>query len=171
MKGDVLVSMIVAMAKNRAIGIENRLPWHIPEDLKYFKAVTMGKPIIMGRKTYESIGRPLPGRANIVVTRNSAYAPEGVTVVNSVAEALGCAKKAAESVAETEVFIIGGEQLYRESLPFAEKIYLTEIEIELEGDAFFPIINSAEWRELSRQKNVSEGRDRLPFSFVTLGRL
>lgn len=171
MRDDVLVSMIVAMAKNRVIGIENRLPWHIPEDLKYFKAVTMGKPIIMGRKTYESIGRPLPGRANIVVTRNSDYAPEGVMVVNNVIDALDCAKKQAKAVGESEIFIIGGEQLYRESLPFAEKIYLTEVEIALEGDAYFPIINPEEWCELNRQEKVSEGREQLAFSFVTKGRL
>lgn len=171
MRDDVLVSMIVAMAKNRVIGIENRLPWHIPEDLKYFKAVTMGKPIIMGRKTYESIGRPLPGRANIVVTRNSDYAPEGVMVVNSVIDALDCAKRQAKAVGESEIFIIGGEQLYRESLPFAEKIYLTEVEIALEGDAYFPIINPEEWCELNRQEKVSEGREQLAFSFVTKGRL
>ncbi|RZA04168.1 MAG: dihydrofolate reductase [Proteobacteria bacterium] len=130
-----MLSMIVAMSDNRVIGIENRLPWNIPEDLKRFKKITSGHPIVMGRKTFESIGRPLPNRTNIVVTRNKDYRAEGVAVCGSLGEALEWAARAAGS---EEIFVIGGGELFKEALPKADRIYLTEVKWPYEGDAFFP---------------------------------
>lgn len=132
----MIVSLIVAMARNRVIGIGGRLPWHFSEDLKYFKRLTMSKPIIMGRKTFESIGKPLPGRVNIVVTRNQNYAAEGVTVVGSLQSAIA-------HVADfEEVFVIGGEEIFKLALPAAHRVYLTVIDAEFEGDTFFPHLPS-----------------------------
>lgn len=126
-----MISIIVAMGKNRVIGKNGKLPWHIPEDLKHFKKVTFGHAVIMGRKTFESIGRPLPGRRNIIVTRNASFRPAGVTVAHSVDEAL--------SVAGAEnAFIIGGAELYQQSLDRADRLYLTLVEGEFDGDTFFP---------------------------------
>lgn len=135
-----MLSMIVAMSDNRVIGIENRLPWHIPEDLKRFKKITSGHPIVMGRKTFESIGRPLPNRTNIVVTRNKDYRAEGVVTCHSLREALDWAGRAPGS---DEVFVIGGGELFREALPAADRIYLTEVSWPYEGDAFFPEFDEA----------------------------
>jgi dihydrofolate reductase len=137
------VTLIVAMAKNRAIGKDNALPWHIPEDLKRFKALTMGHPIIMGRKTFDSIGRPLPGRRNIVISRNRTLAIPGVDVAGSLEEALAACS------AEPELFVIGGEQIYAQALVHADRIEMTEIEQAVDGDAFFPPIDDAMWIETS----------------------
>jgi dihydrofolate reductase len=159
----MLVSFIVAMAKNRVIGANNALPWRLPEDLKRFKALTMGHPIIMGRKTYESIGRPLPGRRNIVVTRNTSFALEGCTVVNSPSAALAaCAN-------DDEAFVIGGAELYRALMGSADRIYLTEIDQVIEGDAWFPEFDRARWRETAREPSPAGAP--LPFAFVTYERL
>jgi dihydrofolate reductase len=127
-----ILSLIAALARNRVIGIENRLPWHLPEDLRYFKTTTQGKPVIMGRKTYDSIGRPLPGRHNIVLTRDGCWQADGVTVVHDLDAAL----QAAGNV--PEVFLIGGATLYAEALPKADRLYLTEIDADFVGDAMFP---------------------------------
>lgn len=157
-----MLSLIAALSRNHAVGIDNRLPWHLPADLKYFKATTSGHPIIMGRKTYDSIGRPLPGRHNIVVTRNAGWQADGVTVVHSIEEALAAAGDAAE------VFLIGGATLYAEALPRAERLYLTEIEAEFEGDAFFPDWPRAEFREIGRERHQT---DTFSYSFAVYERL
>ncbi|GAB3250365.1 dihydrofolate reductase [Chitinimonas naiadis] len=156
-----MLSLIAALARNHTVGINNTLPWHLPDDLKYFKATTSGHPIIMGRKTYDSIGRPLPNRHNIVVTRDTRWQAEGVTVVHSIADAI----KAAGEV--DEVFLIGGATLYAEALPFADRLYLTEIEADIEGDAFFPAWSRANFRELQREKR--QGPE-FAYSFVVYER-
>lgn len=140
------LAIIVAAAKNGVIGSNNQLPWHLPQDLKYFKSVTLGKPVIMGRKTYESIGRPLPGRTNIVVTRSKDWAVDNVIVTNSLEQALLEAKKTlVDSAATDEVMVIGGAEVYRSALPLADRIYLTKINAMPDGDAFFEALSDADW--------------------------
>ncbi len=159
-----LVSIIVARAANGVIGDKGQLPWHLSSDLKRFKALTMGHPIIMGRKTWESIGRPLPGRHNIVVTRQCDFTAPSATVVNSLDAALeACAS-------EDEVFVIGGAQLYAQALPIAQRLYLTEIAKEYAGDTVFPEHDVALWHETSRV-GVSDDASGIPFSYVRLDRL
>ena len=139
------LAIIEAAAKNGVIGVGNKLPWHLPQDLKYFRSVTMGKPVIMGRKTYESIGRLLPGRVNIVVTRNKSWpAPAGLLVVHSLQDAIDSASKLVGSELD-EIMVIGGAELYREALPVADKVYLTEVAIEPDGDAFFSLPDVRNW--------------------------
>jgi dihydrofolate reductase len=139
------VSLIVAVARNGVIGKDGRLPWHIPEDLKRFRALTMGHHIIMGRRTWESIGRPLPGRTSVVITRDRGYLAPGAKVTHSLAEALSaCA-------GDQEVFVIGGAQIYREALPCADRIYLTEVSEAYPGDVRFPALGP-EWCEVSREE-------------------
>jgi dihydrofolate reductase len=150
------LSLIVARANNGVIGKDNQLPWRLPADLKYFKAVTMGKPIVMGRKTFESIGRPLPGRQNIVVTRNPDFISAGITVVHSVEAAIAAANEAAE------IMLIGGTELYTLSLALADRIYLTAIHQDFDGDAHFPALDS-QWQQVSRDDHVSD--DGLAYSF------
>ena len=142
------LALIVAAAANGVIGRNNQLPWHLPEDLQYFKARTLGKPIIMGRKTYESIGRPLPGRPNIVVTRNSQWQAPGVHAVGGLKEALELAATLVAG-ADAEVMVIGGAELYKLALPMADRIYLTRLGVEVEGDAFFPELSPAQWQLVS----------------------
>jgi dihydrofolate reductase len=139
------ISIIVAMAKNRVIGANNALPWHLPQDLKRFKALTMGHHIVMGRKTFESIGRVLPGRTSVVVTRNPGWEAGGVLVARSLADAI------ARAGDDPEIFVIGGEQIFREALALADRIYLTQIEREFDGDAFFPEIDPDGWNLSSRE--------------------
>lgn len=141
------------MAKNRVIGVNNTLPWHLSADLKRFKALTMGHHIIMGRKTFESIGRVLPGRTSIVMTRNESYCPAGVTVARSVSDAI------ARSVGDDEVFVIGGERVFREALPLATRIHATELARDYDGDTYFPVIDRAQWREASAE-TFTEGEIR-----------
>ena len=138
-----MISFIVVHDLNRVIGQDNKMPWHIPNELAYFKEKTMGKAIVMGRSTFESIGRPLPGRLNIVITRNTSYEVEGVTVVHSIEEAIEAANNHHE-----EVMIIGGEQIFKEVLPYADLLYITLIEHEFEGDTFFPSYEQ-EWEVIS----------------------
>ena len=140
-----LLGFLVAGSLGRVIGARNKLPWHLSADLKRFKALTMGHHIIMGRRTFESIGRILPGRTSIVVTRDRSYRPAGLIVAHGVNDAL------ALGTGDDEIFVIGGEQLYREALPLADRIYLTEIDREFEGDRFFPEMESAAWRLVSRE--------------------
>ena len=135
----MIISMIAAMGKNRVIGKENKMMWHLPLEYQYFKEVTFGHCVITGRKNYEAVGRPLPGRTNIVVTRKKDLKFEGCVVVHSIEEALSYAKKSGE----TEVFIMGGGQIYKESLPLAQKIYLTYVDFESEGEVFFPEFNES----------------------------
>jgi dihydrofolate reductase len=158
------ISLIVAMAENRVIGRHNQLPWRIPEDLKHFKALTMGKPIIMGRKTYESIGRPLPGRDNIVITGDTSYRAEGCQVVHSLEEALRSAGGAEEAM------IIGGATLYRQTLRDADRLYLTLVKAQPEGDTWFPKIEPQEWRETRRETHKADESNEYDFDFVVLDR-
>lgn len=159
------VSLVVAMAENNVIGKDGDLPWHIPADLKHFKSVTMGKPIVMGRRTYESIGRPLPGRLNIVVTRDPSRQWDGVEAVQSLSGALD---RAAADGAD-EIMIIGGGDLYRAALPLAQRIYLTRVHESVEGDTVFPDLDPAEWRidSSDRQDDIHS----VPVSFEVLERV
>ena len=165
------LAIIVAQAENRVIGINNNLPWHLPEDLRYFKQVTMGKPIIMGRKTFESIGRPLPGRTNIVITRDGSYQPENVKVVNS----LEAARELAESICTIdgcdEAMIIGGAQIYEQALPMADRLYLTQVHAEVNGDAWFPAFQPGDWAEIGREDFDAEGHNPYDYSFIVLKRI
>lgn len=140
-----MISLIVAHDKNRVIGYENQMPWHLPGDLKYFKETTMGKPMIMGRKTFESIGKPLPGRRNIVITRNKDYAQEGIEVATSFEEALKLAGEV------EEVMIIGGAQIFQMALPIADRLYITHIDYEFKGDTYFPEYGE-EWKVVSKSE-------------------
>lgn len=160
------LSMIVAAAQNRVIGRENALPWYLPNDLKYFKQTTLGKPIIMGRKTYESIGKPLPGRTNIVITRQEDYQPEGVKVVHSVEEARDLAENVCLIDGQTEAMIMGGAEIYTLALPHADRLYLTEVHADVEGDAYFPEYDKSEWQEVSRENFSAEGANPYDYSFV-----
>jgi dihydrofolate reductase len=158
-----LVTLVVAAAANGVIGAGGKLPWHLPADLKHFKSKTLGRPVVMGRRTYESIGRPLPGRLNIVVTRQAGYAAPGCTVVGSLDAAFAAAGEAAE------VCMIGGGELYREVLPRADRVELTEIHAAFEGDAHFPPLDRGQWREVSRE--VHEGEAPFRFDFVRYDRI
>jgi dihydrofolate reductase len=144
------LSLLVAMARNRVIGRDGKLPWHLSADLKRFKALTMGHHIVMGRKTWESVGRPLPGRTSVVVTRNPAYAAPGAVVVASIAAALDVA------ATDSEAFIIGGGELYREALPNAERVYLTQLDADYPGDTFFPDLSLDHWQEITREHHPAE---------------
>lgn len=141
------LAIIVAAAKNGVIGINNQLPWHLPQDLKYFKSVTMGKPVIMGRKTYESIGRPLPGRMNIVITRDESWNTSAdVVVVHTLKAAVDAAKSQVDMQSNfDEAIIIGGAQIYKEALSLVDRVYLTEVDLEPEGDAFFAPLDQRVW--------------------------
>ena len=164
------LAIIVAAAENGVIGRNNALPWHLPEDLRYFRRVTMGKPIVMGRKTFESIGRPLPGRTNIVITRQPGYAAEGVKVVASLDEALVLAEDIALIDGASELMVIGGEEIYRAAIPRATRVYLTEVHARVEGDAYLPEFDRAQWREVSREKWPATEANPYPYSFVVYER-
>lgn len=161
----IKTSLIVARAQNNVIGVDNSLPWHLPEDLKYFKQTTLGKPIIMGRKTYESIGRPLPGRTNIVITRQNLSLPEGVVVVSSVEQAIAVAKDIAQADVVDEVMIIGGSDIYRQSLPLADRVYLTKVHAEVEGDSYFHDFDESQWRLVQEQRYDACEKNPYPYSF------
>ncbi len=157
-----MISLIAAMADDRVIGFEGKMPWHLPADLRHFKTVTLGKPILMGRSTYESIGRPLPGRQNVVLSSRADLSIPGCDVYASLETAL-------KAVPETqELMVIGGETLYRQCLPFASRLYLTFIEGSFSGDTFFPEWSSDEWQEISRESGEDNG---LTYAFVTLDKV
>lgn len=162
-----MISIIVAVTKNRMIGKDNDFPWHLSGDLKRFRHLTTGHAIIMGRNTYDHLiarlGKPLPNRTNIVVTRNPVFQAKGVLVAHSLEEALRLAK-----ADQQEVFIIGGAQLYAAALPLADRIYLTEIDAVLEGDAFFPEIDMAMWHETKREAHMRDEKNDYNYSFITL---
>lgn len=158
------ISLIAAMAANRAIGLANRLPWHLPEDLKRFKALTMDHHIVMGRKTYDSIGQPLPGRNTVIVTRNVDYAVPGCIAVNSLDAALTV------GFGDSEIFFVGGAELYRQALLIADRIYLTEIQRVFDGDAFFPPFDLNQWQETARECHRTEGAHHFEYHFVTYDR-
>ncbi|MCX7192821.1 MAG: dihydrofolate reductase [Proteobacteria bacterium] len=158
------ISIIVAMAKNRTIGVNNTLPWRCPEDLKHFKALTMGHSMIMGRKTFESIGRALPGRTTVVVTRDRELKIDDCLMAHSLPEAIAaCAN-------DTQIFIVGGAEIYTQSLDFIDNLYITEIQQDVTGDAWFPEFNPSEWLETSREVRHQELPQPLKYHFVTYRR-
>ncbi|PWJ54289.1 dihydrofolate reductase [Dyadobacter jejuensis] len=158
------LSIIVAVSENGVIGRENALIWRLPADLKRFKALTMGHPIIMGRKTFESIGRPLPGRSSIVISTQVDYRPEGVFMVKSIEEAIAKAR----SLETDESFIIGGGEIYRQTMPMADKLYLTKVKTTVEGDTFFEIPTNASWEEVFSEKHVADSTHEYSYEFVDL---
>lgn len=160
-----VVSIIVAMDRNRLIGGDGRLPWHLPADLRHFKQTSLGKPVVMGRKTYESIGKPLPDRTNIVVTRNNEYQAPGCITSSSLDQAIQSAGNV------KELMIIGGADLYRQAFPRATRLYLTRIDAEFEGDSWFPDFDGNEWKVTAKSDHEVDDRNRFPYSFVTLERL
>lgn len=156
------VSLIAAVARNRVIGLGNRLPWHLPADLRRFQRLTRGHTMLVGRRTFESIGsRPLPGRPLIVVSRREAYAPAGVRMARSVQEGLDLAREAGEA----ELFVAGGTEIYRESLPVADRLHLTRIEEDVPGDAYFPEFDETEWRLVEREDHEPDREHPYAFSF------
>ena len=159
----MIISLIVAAAENNAIGKNNQLLWHLPNDLKFFKNSTWGMPVIMGRKTFESVNKPLPGRFNIVITRQADWKAEGVTVVSDLNDAI---KKAAETNCR-EAFIIGGGEIYRQALAIAAKIYLTRVHASPDADTFFSAIDENEWQLISRQEFAADDKHAVPYSFQT----
>jgi len=158
------LAIIVAMAQNRTIGINNTLPWRIPEDMKHFKALTMGHHLIMGRKTFDSIGKPLPGRITVVVTRNRALQINGCLMAHTLEEAI------AACAGDEQVFVAGGAELYAQALPLAGTLYITEIQQAVEGDAHFPAFDRTEWLEASREIRHQETPQPLEYHFVTYRR-
>ena len=162
--------LVVAVAENGVIGRKQQLPWRIPGDLKHFKAVTMGKPMVMGRKTYESIGKPLPGRTSIVLTRDKNWHAEGVVVGHSLGEVLKLANEYAQKTGATEIAIIGGSALFEETLQLAAKIELTEVHASPEGDVLFPKYDRNAWRETRREGPMQGEKDEFAYSVVTLER-
>jgi len=153
------LTIVVATDANRGIGIDNKLPWRLPEDMAHFKRTTMGHPVIMGRKTFDSIGKPLPNRRNIVITRNPGWKHEGVEAVTSISTAI-------ELVGDTPACIIGGAQIYAETLHFANRLIITEIDKTFDCDAFFPTIDPKQWKEVAREKYHSQPNG-FDYAFVT----
>ena len=162
--GPPRISLIVAMAADRVIGMDNALPWRLPDDLKRFKAVTLGKPVLMGRRTFESIGRPLPGRLNLVLTRNPHFQSAGIVAVPDWSAALQAAGDTAE------LMVIGGAELYAQALPLAQRIYLTEVHAQVPGDARFPEFAADEWREIEREEHPADERHAFAMTFRVLER-
>ncbi|MDD5215675.1 MAG: dihydrofolate reductase [Methylococcales bacterium] len=157
------ISLIVAMSKNRVIGRDNKMPWHLSTDLKRFRAITMNSPILMGRKTFESIGKPLDGRTNLILSKNANYQPQGCLVFQSLESALDAAKNYGE-----EVFIIGGATLYEIALPLAKRLYLTDIQAEFEGDTFFPKFDVTDWDEIACEQIDNDEKVDFSYRFLTL---
>ena len=156
------ISLIWAMSDNGVIGRENTLPWHMPADLSHFRRITSGHPIVMGRKNYESIGKPLPQRTNIILTRDPSYRAPGCVVVHTLDEALEQTRNA------DKVFIIGGADIYRQFLPKADRLYLTQIHAHIDGDTFFPDYNPSLWHEIGREDHRADQKNPYPYSFITL---
>lgn len=164
------ISIIVAASENNVIGRNNALPWHLPADMKFFKEKTMGHCVVMGRKNFESVPdkfRPLSGRTNIVVTHQANYPSEGIRVVHSIGDAIRLAKEKGE----TECFIIGGGEIFKQAMHRCDKIYLTRIHRDIEGDVFFPEINKDEWKEISRQDFKADEKNSYDFSFIVFDRI
>ena len=158
------VNLIVAMAKNRVIGIRNQMPWHLPADFAWFRKNTLGHPVIMGRKTFESIGKPLPGRRNIVVSRNAQWHAPGCEVFSSLDEAL------ASCLPQEQAFVIGGAVLFDAAIALADRVYLTEVDATPEGDTFFPSLDESEWNEFSREHAPADAKNKFAMDFVILER-
>lgn len=162
----MIVSAIVATAKNRVIGKDNNIPWYLSADLKYFKRTTLNHHIIMGRKSFQSIGRPLPKRTNVVVTRDPFFVASNCLIASSIEEALNLAY----DNGETEAFIIGGGQIYKQSMPLWDKLYLTEVDLEIEGDVFFPEINKQEWQLISSEPHQADEKNEYDYTFKVFER-
>ena len=158
------LSIITAMDQNRLIGRDNALPWHLPADLAFFKKTTLGKPILMGRKTYESIGRPLPGRQNIIISRDPEYHMEGCDSATSIEQALSMIEN------HPEAMLIGGSSLYQQTIDLADKLYITYIHSQFEGDAWFPEIPLQNWIESAREDHFADDKNSYDYSFVTYSR-
>ena len=158
------LSIVVAMGGNRLIGKDNHLPWHLPADLAFFKKLTTGNTILMGRKTFDSIGRPLPSRRNIIITRNTNIEITGCEVVNSIEEALSL------SQGETEVMVIGGAKLYQQILPIADRLYITQVEGEFDGDTYFPHYDEDDWLEVSCESHQPDEKNKHAYHFIILKR-
>lgn len=158
------IAIVAAVARNRVIGRGNALPWRLPDDLKHFKRLTLGHPIVMGRRTWESLPGILPERRHVVVTRDPTYRAPGAEVVHSLDEAVAAA-------GADEVLVVGGAELYAQALPFAQRLYLTLVEADVEGDALFPVLDPTQWREVGREPHPADDRHAYPFSFVTLERV
>lgn len=159
-----MLSIIVAAARNNAIGKNNQLLWHMPADLKFFKETTVGHPVVMGRKTFDSVGKPLPKRRNIVITRNPDFSAEGVEVCLSLEDALGLLDNKEEN------FIVGGSEIYKMSLPYCDRIYFTEIDGDFEADTFFPEIDAEEWHLISKEEHHADERNPYNYRFLTYER-
>jgi len=163
--------MIVATADNNIIGKDNTMPWHLPADLAYFKKMTLGKPIIMGRKTYESIGRPLPGRRNIVISRDESYVAEGIDTVTSVEHALALVDGSDGSQAVKEIMVIGGGAIYKHCLPNADRLYVTHIKAKVDGDTQFPNYDNASWQKTSSELRSSDEKNAYDLNFCVYERI
>lgn len=159
------ISMIAAMDKNRVIGNQNKLPWHLPADLKHFKQLTLGKSILMGRKTFASIGRPLPERTNIIITRDPLFKAAGCEIYHSIPEAL------AKTATESEIMIIGGANIFEQCLPLAQTLYLTIIKHDFVGDTYFPRLDLSEWREIESHEHQPDEKNSYAYKFITLSRV
>ncbi|MBZ0218355.1 MAG: dihydrofolate reductase [Fimbriimonadaceae bacterium] len=166
-----IISIVVAVAENGVIGQGGDMPWRLSSDLKRFRAITLGKPIIMGRKTFDSIGKPLDGRDNIVVTRQKDFAPAGIHVVSNLDDALKLGGECAAKNNVAEIVVIGGGEIYAQALPKARRIHLTEVHAALDGDTHFPVLPATEWREVSRQAVPRGEKDSADTSYVILERL
>ncbi|MFG0835415.1 type 3 dihydrofolate reductase [Aeromonas bivalvium] len=162
------ISMIAAMARDRVIGLDNQMPWHLPADLAHFKRVTLGKPVLMGRKTFESIGRPLPGRRNLVISRNAGFTAPGIEVFSSIEDAL---TTLTEGEAPAELMVIGGGHLYAQLLPRADRLYLTHIDLVAEGDTRFPEYEGPQWRCIEQETHQPDARNPHSYRFETLERI
>ena len=169
--GAPIIALVVAKAENGAIGRGGDLPWHLRSDMRYFRAITMGKPIVMGRFTFASLGRALDGRVNIVLTRNAAFEAPGAIMAYNLEEALDVARRAAAKAQVDEIMIIGGEDVFREVLPQVGRIYLTEVHASPHADTWFPDLDLSEWREVSREAHPAGPKDDHAFSFVVLDRV
>lgn len=163
----MIVSAIVATAKNNVIGKDNQIPWYLPADLAYFKRTTLDHHVLMGRNSFRSIGRPLPKRTNIVITRDPFFRADGVQVAHSIEEALGMAF----DNGETEAFIIGGGQIYRESMDLWDRVYLTEVDMAVDGDVVFPALDPAEWRETWRESHTPDAKNEWAYTYRILERI
>ena len=157
-----MINIVVAKASNNVIGAKNDLIWHLPNDLKHFKSLTSGHPIIMGRKTYESLGRPLPNRTNIVVTRDQNWNAEGIEIVSSLSKAIEVAKTIAD-----DIYVIGGGNIYKQAMEFTDILYITEVHHEFDGDTYFPEIDNDEWEEVEREDFKKDEEHPYAYSFVT----
>lgn len=162
------IAIIAAVANNNAIGIDNKIPWHLPEDLRYFKSITMGKPIIMGRRTFDSLGKPLPGRTNIIVTKERVNHHKNIMIATGIDEAIKIAEQVAIAQSAEEIMIIGGAHIYKQTLSLADKLYLTRIYKSFDADTFFPDIDTGQWHETFREEHFSKNSAVFKYAFTVL---